>query len=77
MYFKEENKFKNHWSVQFSISNLSHLLLSSKGNYNTLRKFFGKEHLYEKVSEKLSSQFLSEKIKIEVITYAIVYNNGK
>lgn len=72
-----EKKFKNHVSLDISISNLSHLLLSSKGNYSRLLKSLGEENLYNKVDQNLQSIFQTEKIHVDAMTYSMVYRNLK
>jgi ubiquinone/menaquinone biosynthesis C-methylase UbiE len=76
-HIKVKKEFKNYLSSEISISNLSHLLLSSKDNYSVLLKSLGKENLYNKVSHKLHSIFKAENILIDAITYSIVYQNIK
>jgi SAM-dependent methyltransferase len=70
-------KSENHLSLEISISNLSHLLLSSKDNYNILNRFLGKENLYKKVNEQLYSKCKTEKILIDAKSYLTVYQNIK
>lgn len=76
-HIKVVNNFKNNLSTEISISNLSHLLLSSKENYCLLLKSLGKEDLYSKLSQKLYSEFKTEKILVNTMIYSIVYQNIK
>lgn len=70
---KIEKELKKSLSVEISISNLSHLLLSSKDNYGMLLEFFGYDNLYNKVLEKLHSDLKAEKTNVEALTYLTIY----
>ena len=76
-YIKVVKNFKNNLSTEISISNLSHLLLSSKENYCLLLKSLGKEDLYNKLSQKLYSELKAEKVLVNTKIYSIVYQNIK
>ncbi len=69
-----EREHSKSYSVNISIANLSHLLLSSKDNFNILAEIFGDDtDLYYKVSQKLKSVYKDEKIRVEAMTYLTVY----
>lgn len=70
---KIEKELKKSVSVEISTSNLSHLLLSSKDNYDILLESFGYDNLYNKVSGKLHSVLKAEKTNVKAITYLTIY----
>ncbi len=72
-----ENEFKKSISVEMSVSNLSHLLLSSKDNYYLLCNTFGSEKLYSKVCQKLTSILKTEKSTIGAMTFSTIYGVKK
>lgn len=72
-----EKGYKDYLSLEISISNLSHLLLSSKTHYHLLLQSFKKENLYIELSQKLYSIFKTENILVDAITYSTVYQNIK
>ncbi|NNJ89173.1 MAG: class I SAM-dependent methyltransferase [Eudoraea sp.] len=69
-----EKELSQSFSINISISNLSHLLLSSKDNYTVLRKKFGDGDLYIKVSQKLHTVLNSEKTAVKAMTYSTFYS---
>ena len=71
---KIEKKLSKSFSVKISISNLTHLLLSSKDNHSILVDFFGDNDLYNKVSRKLQSVLKAENIAVGAITYSTIYS---
>ncbi len=70
---KIEKEIKRPLTVEMSISNLAHLLLSSKVNYYPLLEAFGYDNLYNKVAQKLYSVLKAEKTTIEAMTYLTIY----
>lgn len=70
---KMDGELKNFLSVEISLSDLSHLLLSSKDNYRLLLELFGEEDLYDQVFEKLQSVLKAEKTLIEARTFLTGY----
>lgn len=72
-----EKEFKGNLQLEISISNISHLLLSSKDNYNLLLESFGKNDLYQTVLQELRSRMNSENMLISAKTYATVYRIKK
>lgn len=71
---KIEKEFSKSYSIKISLSNLTHLLLSSKDNYTFLAEMYGDDDLYNKVTQKSQSVFKSEKIIVEAMTYLTVYS---
>lgn len=76
-HIKLEKEFKGNLQLEISISNISHLLLSSKDNYNLLLESFGKDDLYQTVLQELRSRMNSENIVIGAKTYSTVYRIKK
>ena len=74
---KVEKELKKSLSLEISIENISHLILSSKDNYNLLFETFGRDNLYNKISQKLRSIFKSESTLVEAMTYSTVYQTVK
>jgi ubiquinone/menaquinone biosynthesis C-methylase UbiE len=70
---KITKEFTNSLSLDILNEDVSHLLLSSKDNYNLLLGSFGEDHLYNKVSQKLRTIFKSGSTIIEAKTYSTVY----
>jgi hypothetical protein len=71
---KIEKKLSKAFSVKISISNLTHLLLSSKYNHSILVEIFGDDDLYNKVSRKLQTVLKAENTVVEAITYSTIYS---
>ena len=63
--------------LEISVGDVSHLLLSSKDNYGLLCETFGREKLYDKISQKLRLIFQSESIPVTARTYSTVYQISK
>jgi ubiquinone/menaquinone biosynthesis C-methylase UbiE len=63
----------NSSSINISISNLSHLILSSKHNYRVLTNNYGDDTIHSKVSEKLVGIFNAEEIPVKAKTYLTTY----
>jgi len=70
---KIEGEFKKSLSLEISIKNISHLLMSSKDNYSVLSESLGIENLHNKISQKLHLILKSESTLVEAKTYSIVY----
>lgn len=70
---KIELGFSKSFTVNISIPNLSHLLLSSKHNYSILAEFFGDDNPYNKVVKKLESVLKADEIVVDAMTYLKVY----
>lgn len=68
-----EKQLKKTLSLELSITNLSHLLLSVKDNYSLLCSIFGSDQLYEKVSQRLQSILEDKNIQVEAVIYLTVY----
>lgn len=68
-----ENVMHKSLSLEISINNISHLLLSSKDNYGLLFKALGADNLYHKTAQKLYSVFKSESIIVKTKTYSTIY----
>lgn len=71
---KIDKELTKPYSVNLSISNLSHLVLSSKDNYCILTKFYGNKNIHRKVSQKLHSVLKAEIITVEAMTYLTTYS---
>lgn len=74
---KVEKEFKKSLSLEISMGNISHLLLSSKDNYSLLLETFGRDNIYNKISQKLYLIFKSKSILVEAKTYSTVYQTLK
>ncbi|WP_425237889.1 class I SAM-dependent methyltransferase [Ulvibacterium sp.] len=72
-----EKEFKGNLQLEISISNVSHLLLSSKDNYNLLLESFEKNDLYQTVLQELRSRMNSENMVVDAKTYSTVYRIKK
>lgn len=70
---KIKREQKESFSVEISIPNLSHLLLSSKDNYGMLKEFFGVDNIHSNVAKKLQDVFYAEKTTVEAMTYLAAY----
>lgn len=76
-HIKLEKEFKGNLQLEISISNISHLLLSSKDNYNLLFESFGKDNLFQTVLQELRSRTNSENMVVGAKTYSTVYRIKK
>lgn len=76
-HIKLEKEFNGNLQLEISISNISHLLLSSKDNYNFLLDSFGKDDLYQTVFQELGSTIKSKSTFIEAKTYSTMYRITK
>lgn len=72
-----EKELKRMIDVEMSVSNLAHVLLSSKDNYGLLLESFGEEDLYNKVAEKLHASLNTDNTSVEAMTYLTVYEVTK
>ena len=63
----------NRVTLEVSLENVSHLLLSSKDNYSVLQETFGADELYNKIIQKLKSTFTTKGASINANTYSTVY----
>ncbi|WP_299528595.1 class I SAM-dependent methyltransferase [Ulvibacterium sp.] len=72
-----EKEVQGKVSMEIAISDISHLLLSYKDNYNRLLQSLGENDLYETVSQKLRSILKSESTFIDAKTYATMYRVTK
>jgi SAM-dependent methyltransferase len=72
-----EKELKRMIDVEISLSNLAHVLLSSKDNYGLLVEFYGEDDLYNKIVEKLHAVLNTEKATIRAMTYLTVYEVTK
>ncbi|MGB5647001.1 class I SAM-dependent methyltransferase [Muriicola sp.] len=70
---KIEKAISKSVSVNISLSDLTHLLLSSKDNYSILVEFFGADDLFNKVSQKLWSVLNTENSSVRAMTYLTAY----
>ena len=68
-----ERELSKSQSLAVSHSDLAHLLLSSKENYDRLLKFFGAENLYHKVSQELQAILNGKQQNLQVMWYATLY----
>ncbi len=64
-------------SVEMSLSDLAHIVLSVKDNYTLLLNSFGNNGLHDKVSQKLYTTFKTEKTTINGMTYLTSYRVEK
>ena len=69
-----EMEFTKSFPIEISIENISHLLLSSKDNYNLMEESFGNNNLHHKISQKLHSIFKSETTLVEAKVYLTAYH---
>ena len=70
---KVKKELVNPFSINISISNLAHLLLSSKDNYRVLTNNYGDPTIHSKVSEKLVAILNAEEIPVRAKTYLTSY----
>jgi ubiquinone/menaquinone biosynthesis C-methylase UbiE len=63
----------NSFSINISISNLSHLLLSSKDNYRVLTKNYGDDTIHSKVTKKFVAILNADVIPVKAKTYLTSY----
>jgi len=70
---KREKQLSKSYTVNISIPNLTHILLSSKDNYSILAKLYRDDDLFTKVVQKLVSVLKTEKIVVDAMTYLTVY----
>jgi len=72
-----EKTLKNSLSLELSMENVSHLLLSSKDHYSVLVETLGRDHLHHKISQKLRLLFKSESAFVVAKTYSTLYQTVK
>lgn len=72
-----EKKLKDKLTFETASTNLAHLLLSSKDNYELLRASFGEENLHPQLTQQLNAAFETENIPVDAMIYSIVYQNKK
>jgi ubiquinone/menaquinone biosynthesis C-methylase UbiE len=68
------NELINTVSLDIKITDLAHLLLSSKDNYARLAKAFGATHLYNETTKQLQSVFKNEMTSLKAMTYLTSYH---
>lgn len=67
----------NSVSLDIKITDLTHLLLSSKDNYARLADAFGATNLYEKTTKQLKSVFKNKITTLKAMTYVTYYQVNK
>jgi SAM-dependent methyltransferase len=72
-YITHEKSLKEQVSITINISNLAHLLLSSKDNYGLLANILGSEKLYDGLCQKLQSNFKAKSAVLGALTYSTEY----
>jgi ubiquinone/menaquinone biosynthesis C-methylase UbiE len=69
-----DNELINTVSLDIKITDLTHLLLSSKENYARLAKAFGATNLYNETTKQLQSVFKNEMTSLKAMTYLTSYH---
>tara|TARA_R110000737_G_scaffold341716_2_gene365859 strand:- start:2233 stop:2961 length:729 start_codon:yes stop_codon:yes gene_type:complete len=69
-----DNELINTVSLDIKITDLAHLLLSSKDNYARLVKAYGTTNLYNETIKQLQSVFKNEMTSLKAMTYLTSYN---
>tara|TARA_R110002126_G_scaffold145639_2_gene291649 strand:+ start:1318 stop:2046 length:729 start_codon:yes stop_codon:yes gene_type:complete len=69
-----DNELINTVSLDIKITDLAHLLLSSKDNYARLVKAYGTTNLYNETTKQLQSVFKSEMTSLKAMTYLTSYH---
>lgn len=76
-YITLDNELKKSVLLDIKITDLAHLLLSSKDNYSRLAEAFGSTNLFEKTTKQLQLVFKSETTTLKAMTYLTSYQVSK